>query len=316
MYPECKSLKFQPYIIIVNKGIEIALTAIPIRTKEFEWSTTINMAKNDNEIISLHEEIANYELATARWAGAYIYASENSPYGVIVGKALKRNENGDVIHHNGKPTYTDDLQVLGNGTYDFTLGWGHTFSYKGITLSALFDMKWGADIYSMSSLLSHANGTSKNTLEGRAAWYASEEQRKAANVSSDMWKATGGYVGKGVVNVGTEDKPDYQPNTVMINPQEYWRDVTDNTPEPFIYDASFIKLRELNISYSLPRKLLTKTPFESVSFSAFGRNLFILHSKVKNIDPESNYNSSNGQGFEYGSLPSRRTFGFGINVKL
>lgn len=301
---------------IVNKGIEMALTFVPVRGKGFEWSTTFNLAKNENEVVSLHEEIENYELSAARWAGAAIYASEKSPYGVIMGKAFKRTATGDIIYNKeGMPTYTDEMKILGNGTYDFTLGWGHTFSYKGITLSALFDMKWGADIYSMSSLLSHANGTSKNTLEGREGWYRSEEERKAASVDKG-WVPTGGYIGQGVVNVGTEEKPEYKPNTVMVDPQKYWDNVTQNTPEPFIYDASFIKLRELNITYSLPKKVLHKTPFQSVSFSAFGRNLFILHSKVKNIDPESNYNSSNGQGFEYGSLPSRRTFGFGINVKL
>lgn len=301
---------------IINKGIEVAVTAVPVRTKDFEWSTTINLAKNTNEIVSLHEEVADYELSAARWANAYIYATEGQPYGVIVGRAFNRSPEGDVIFKNGMPTYTEELKILGNGTYDFTLGWGHSFSYKGISMSALFDMKWGADIYSMSSLMSHQNGTSKATLDGRAGWYQSEEARKAGNVDSKLWTPTGGYVGQGVVNVGTAENPVYEPNTVMVDPQAYWRSVTDNTAEPFIYDASFIKLRELNISYSLPSKLLTNTPFEAVSFSAYGRNLFTIYSKVKNIDPESNYNSSNGQGFEYGSLPSRRTFGFGINVKF
>lgn len=101
-----------------------------------------------------------------------------------------------------------------------------------------------------------------------------------------------------------------------MNPFNYWESLQENTPEPFIYDASYIKFRELSISYTLPKKWLTKTPFESVSFSAFGRNLFMLYSNLDNIDPESSYNNGNGQGFEYGSLPSRRTFGFGVNVKF
>ena len=302
---------------ISNKGIELAFTAIPVQTRDFEWSSTINLAKNNNKVVSLHEDVADYELSAARWANAFIYASEGQAYGNIVGRAFKRDPEGNVIFNNGLPTYTESVQVLGNGTYDFTLGWGHSFNYKGITLGILFDMKWGADIYSMSSAIAHVNGTAKATLEGREGWYNSEEQRLAANAEIKDWTPTGGFVGKGVKEVvDAAGNITYVVNDVFVNPYDYWNNLLDNTAEPFIYDASFIKLRELNISYALPARTIKKTPFQSVSFSFFGRNLLTLYDSVKNIDAESNYNSSNGQGFEYGSLPSRRTFGFGINVKF
>ena len=302
---------------ITNKGIEVALTVVPVQTKDFEWSSTVNLAKNINKVVSLHEDVADYELSAARWANAFIYASEGQAYGNIVGRAFKRDPEGNVIFRNGMPTYTESVEVLGNGTYDFTLGWGHSFNYKGITLGVLFDMKWGADIYSMSSAMAHMNGTANATLEGREGWYNSEEQRWAANVESKDWTPTGGFVGNGVKEViDAAGNISYVPNDVYVNPFDYWSNLLDNTAEPFIYDASFIKLRELNLSYALPPSTLRKTPFQAVSFSFFGRNLLTLYDSVKNIDPESNYNSSNGQGFEYGSLPSRRTFGFGINVKF
>jgi len=302
---------------ITNKGIETALTIIPVQTRDFEWSTTVNLAKNTNKVVSLHEDIADYELSAARWANALIYASEGQAYGNIVGRAFNRDPNGNIIFSGGLPTYTESIQVLGNGTHDFTLGWNHSFYYKGITLGVLFDMKWGADIYSMSSSIAHVNGTAKATLEGRDEWYKSEEQRQAANVDLKDWTPTGGFLGKGVKEVvDAAGNVTYVENDIYVNPYDYWNNLLDNTAEPFIYDASFIKLRELNISYALPTKTLVNTPFQSVSFSFFGRNLFTLYDSVKNIDPESNYNSSNGQGFEYGSLPSRRTFGFGINVKF
>ena len=302
---------------ISNKGIELAFTAIPVQTKDFEWSSTVNLAKNNNKVVSLHEDVADYELSAARWANAFIYASEGQAYGNIVGRGFNRDPEGNVIFKNGLPTYTESVQVLGNGTYDFTLGWGHSFNYKGITLGVLFDMKWGADIYSMSSAIAHVNGTAKATLEGREGWYNSEEQRLAANVEIKDWTPTGGFVGKGVKEVvDAAGNITYVENDVFINPYDYWNSLLDNTAEPFIYDASFIKLRELNISYALPARTIKNTPFQAVSFSFFGRNLLTLYDSVKNIDAESNYNSSNGQGFEYGSLPSRRTFGFGINVKF
>ena len=124
------------------------------------------------------------------------------------------------------------------------------------------------------------------------------------------------FIGNGVKNIGTSDAPIWAPNDVIVNPETYWKSVANNTPEPFIYDASFIKLRELNLSYNVPSRLLEKSPVRAASVSVYGRNLFILYKSVRNIDPESNYSNGNGQGFEYGSLPSRRTFGVSLNIKF
>lgn len=301
---------------ITNKGIELSINASPVKSRDFEWNSTLNLAKNVNKVVKLHPENPNYELAAARWANASIYASEGEPYGVIVGKKFQRDPNGNVIFNNGMPTYGTELEVLGNGNYDFTLGFGNRFTYKAVSLNFLFDMKWGADLYSMSAMQSFLNGISKHTLEGRREWYESEELRLSQNLTPNDWTPTGGFLGKGVKNIGTAESPEYVPNDVYVDPQVYWRTITDNTPEPFIYDASYIKLREMTLSYNVPTRLLTKTPFEGISLTAYGRNLFILYDKVDNFDPESNYNNGNGQGFEYGSLPSRRTYGIGINVKF
>jgi hypothetical protein len=301
---------------ITNKGIEIALSVIPVKTKDFSWTAIVNLAKNVNEVVELHPEVKNYELAQARWANASIYASERQPYGVIVGKRFNRDDNGNVIFEKGMPTYDSELSVLGNGNYDFTLGLINKFTYKNFTLGMLLDMKWGADVYSMSAMQAHSNGTSEETLEGRAEWYASEELRKSQNSTVADWVPTGGYIGKGVKNIGTDDAPNYVPNDVPVNPQSYWANIYENTPEPYIYDASFIKLRELTFSYQIPANSLKKFAIKDISVSLFARNLFIIHSNLKNIDPESNYNNGNGQGFEYGSLPSRRTYGIGLDIKF
>ena len=301
---------------ITNKGIELSITGSPVKTKNFEWSSTVNLAKNINEVVKLHPENPNYQLAEARWANASIYASEGEPYGVIVGKKFLRDPDGNMIYDKGYPTYSSELTTLGNGNYDFTLGFGNRFTYKAFSLNVLFDMKWGADLYSMSAMQSYTNGISKNTLEGRREWYESEEKRFSLNIEPKDWTATGGYLGKGVKNIGTEENPNYVANDIYVDPQEYWKLVAENTPEPFIYDASYIKLRELTLSYNIPTRILSKISIESLSITAYGRNLFILYDGVDNIDPESNYNNGNGQGFEYGSLPSRRTYGIGLNVKF
>jgi hypothetical protein len=302
---------------ISNKGIEASLSLVPVKTKNFTWDANINFAKNYNEVVKLHEDVKDFELAAARWANAFIYASEGQPYGVIVGKKLNRTEAGEVIYENGLPTFDDKVSVLGNGNYDFTLGFRNAFSYKNLSMSVLVDMKFGADVYSMSKMQSHVNGTSKETLEGREGWYASEQARLSANVDAKDWTPTVGYVGKGVKALTDADgNVSYVPNDVYVDPAKYWQALQNSSPEPFICDNSFVKLREVSLSYSCPKKWFVHTPIESVTLSAYGRNLLLIYSKVDNIDPESSYNNGNGQGFEYGSLPSRRTFGFGINVKF
>lgn len=303
---------------ISNKGIELGLNATIIDIKDFRWDVTVNYARNVNKVVKLHPELTEYPLAEARWAGAMIEAIEGEAYGVIIGKKLKRSPAGEVIYgSNGLPEVGDKLEVLGNGVYDWTGGLNTTLTYKGFTLNALLDVKWGADVYSMSSMMAHSNGTAKATLEGRREWYESEELRKQGNIQITEWTPTGGFIGKGVVNVGTPESPVYEKNTIPVDPQKYWNHfLSANTPEPFIYDASFIKLRELSLNYNFDKKLLEKTPFTGISVSVYGRNLWTIYSSVPNIDPESSYNNSNGQGFEYGSLPSRRSFGFSLKLNL
>ncbi|MEP2510581.1 MAG: hypothetical protein ABJH72_14560, partial [Reichenbachiella sp.] len=102
----------------------------------------------------------------------------------------------------------------------------------------------------------------------------------------------------------------------LVNPADYWNFVSSNVPEKFVYDASYIKLRDLSLAYSLPRAILDKTPFTNVRLAVVGRNLWTIYKNVPNIDPESTYNNGNGQGLEYGSLPTRRHFGFSLNVSF
>jgi hypothetical protein len=234
-----------------------------------------------------------------------------------MGKPLKRTPDGQMLFTTGGlPVFGEEPVVLGNGTYKWTGGLMNTFSLGSFSLRSLFDVKWGAKIFSMSDMFYHTNGNSKETLEGRDEWYTSEERRMAAGKTTAQWTPTGGFVGKGVVNVGTEENPKYVANTTMVDPQVYWNSFYNGSPEPFIKDASFIKLREVSISYTLTPNVVAKLPFKSITLSLIGRNLLTLHSGVKNIDPESNYNNGNGQGFEYGSLPSRRNYGINLNLKF
>ena len=166
----------------------------------------------------------------------------------------------------------------------------------------------------MSARAAYESGKSPETLAGRDAWYRSEEERLAAGIAkgADNWKPTGGFVAPGVIDnvYGT-----YRPNDIYINPEDYWMSVCRNAPSMFIYDNSYVKCRELTLSYNVPKSWL-KNVVSGLTVSFVARNPFIVWKNIPNIDPDSNYNNTTGMGLEYGSLPSRRSYGFNVNVKF
>lgn len=299
---------------IENRGIEVGLNTRPIEMKDFSWDLNVNFAKNSNKVKELANGVDEFELASARWLGVKVVAKVGENYGCIMGKDFLRNDNGDIIidGKTGLPKMTHDLKVLGNATWDWTGGLTTNVRYKNFSMGAIFDVKVGADLYSMSARSAYSTGKHKETLEGRDAWYESEEKRLAAGVTAKDWHPTGGYVAKGVI-----EQPDgtFKPNDIFVSPQEYWTYVTTQTARPFIYDNTYVKLREFTLSYAFPRRMLGKV-VNALSVSFVARNLFNLYKNVPNIDPDSNYNNSTGMGLEFGSLPSRRSFGLNVNLKF
>lgn len=299
---------------IENRGVEVVLNTRPIEMKDFSWDLNVNFAKNSNKVKELANGVDEFELASARWLGVKVVAKVGENYGCIMGKDFLRNKNGDIIidGKTGLPKMTHDLKVLGNATWDWTGGLTTNVRYKNFSMGAIFDVKVGADLYSMSARSAYSTGKHKETLEGRDAWYEWEEKRLAAGVTAKDWHPTGGYVAKGVI-----EQPDgtFKPNDVFVSPQEYWTYVTTQTARPFIYDNTYVKLREFTLSYAFPRRMLGKV-VNALSVSFVARNLFNLYKNVPNIDPDSNYNNSTGMGLEFGSLPSRRSFGLNVNLKF
>lgn len=303
---------------IENKGVEIVLNTRPIQTKDFSWDVNINFSKNSNKVKRLASGIKEFELESARWIDVKVAAVEGENYGSILGRDFLRNDAGQVIvdANTGLPKVTDDLRVLGNASWKWTGGLTTNFTYRNLSLSAIFDIKMGADVYSMSSRSSYQTGKEKATLPGRDAWYASEEKRLEAGLTEGRWTPSGGYVTEGVIEVtDANGQVTYTPNTKFIDPEKYWAHIADKTPVPFIYDNSYVKIREITLAYRLPKSWV-KNVFEDVSVSFVARNPFILYKNVPNIDPDSNYNNGSGMGLEYGSLPSRRSYGFNVNVKF
>lgn len=301
---------------IQNKGIELAINGRVLQIKDFAWDAGFNFSKNSNKVLELVEGMDFFQLADASWAGVSVGAEVGKDYGSILGTDFKRNENGDILidKNTGLPLYDENLKTLGNSSWDWTGGFYSTFTYKNFHLYAAFDIKMGADLYSFSMRSAYLTGKATGTLPGREEWYRSEEARKAAGMTEEQWRAAGkceGLIVDGVVDNGDGT---YSKNTYAVNPQNYWKSVAEKAPALFIYDNSYIKCREITFGYTFPSSMLGKF-VKSLSLSFVARNPFIVWKNIPNIDPDSNYNTS-GMGLEYGSLPSRRSYGFNINVKF
>ncbi|PZX19229.1 TonB-linked SusC/RagA family outer membrane protein [Breznakibacter xylanolyticus] len=300
---------------IENKGIEISLNTRPIQTDDFSWDVNLNFAQNSNVVKKLVDDMDMIELEKAAWLDVQVAAMVGENFGSIVGPDFMRNESGDVLidSKTGLPQYDKSNHVLGNASWDWTGGLGTTLTYKNLSLWALFDVKVGGDLYSMSARAAHESGKDKATLAGREEWYKSEEARQAAGVAKgDQWTPTGGYVAPGVIDNGDGT---YRPNDIYINPEDYWMSVSRNAPSMFIYDNSYIKCREVSLTYNVPTTLL-RNKVKGLTVSAVARNPFIVWKNIPNIDPDSNYNNTTGMGMEYGSLPSRKSYGFNVNIKF
>ncbi|MDQ0104928.1 TonB-linked SusC/RagA family outer membrane protein [Chitinophaga terrae (ex Kim and Jung 2007)] len=312
--------------MITNKGIELMLSGTPISRKNFSWDVSVNFARNVNNVESLAPDVPFIALSEARWLGLLVAAMPGQRYGAILGYDYQRDPEGNIILNPTtlNPIPTTDRRVLGKGVFDWTGGLSSRFNYKNFSLNANFDVKYGADIFSMTDLFSVVRGSSVKTLPGREEWIQSEQDRLAQKKTPEEWRAAGmvrGYVPEGVVQTGVDadGKPQYTKNTRAVDPSVYWGGYYSDgngIAVPFIYKATYVKVRDITLSYRLPRNVSSKLHMKDAQFGFVARNPFIIYKDIPNVDPDSNYNNSNGQGLEYGSLPSRRGWGINLNVKF
>ena len=300
---------------IKNYGFEAMLNVQAIRNKNFKWSTDFNFGANRSKVLELRDGLTNFVMASRRvTVEARVGERMGDLYGI--GFARVQNTNASAPYYdasgkfvgqmvfdaNGRPVRTTNRIKLGNYNPDFLLGINNSFQFKGVNVSFLFDIRSGGRIYSETQTVGREGGITIETLEGRADGY-------------DLTKAGNGVVGKGVVFVGGVP----QENTKKVTAREWHTAWTGGRgiAEGVMYDASFIKLRELQIGYSIPDKFWGKLPFRGVNLSLVGRNL-LLWDRVPHVDPE-NMSYAGGTalpGIENMSMPTSRSFGFNINVKL
>lgn len=309
---------------INNKGIEVQLGVSLLRKKDFAWNAQVNYSSNKSKVISLYKDgdLQAYVLGTNRTV--QVLAAVGQPYGILFGNAYLRDASGNIIvNANGTPAIDPQKRVLGKFTPDWLGGITNSFSYKGVYLSFLVDAHVGGSIYSNTNRTGTYTGVLASTLKGRDAahggllYYYPDNNTSAAAVvvSSGTQQGPGGETVYDDGNIFPGVTADGKENTVVLPAQEYYKGFT-NVDEQFVYDATFIKLREVKLGYTLPAAWVKHLRLQSATVSVVARNFWIIYKKVPNIDPETAFNTGNGQGLEDLTLPTVKNIGFNINLKF
>ena len=301
--------------LIKNYGMEAILNINGIKTKNFNWNTDINFSANRSKVLELSDGLTRYVMADRRVTiEARVGERMGDMYGI--GFARVQNTNASAPYYdakgeftgqmvfdaNGRPVRTTNRIKLGNYNPDWLMGISNRFNYKNFNFSFLFDIRSGGELYSETQTVGREGGIIIETLEGRATGY-------------DLTQAGNGVIGAGVVASGAG----FVANTKKVSAREWHSAYTGGRgiAEGVMYDASFVKLRELQVGFNVPVKLFEKLPFTAINVSFVGRNLW-LKDNVPHVDPETmSYSGGTAlPGIENMAIPSTRSFGFNLSLKF
>jgi TonB-linked SusC/RagA family outer membrane protein len=293
------SSKFINAGTIENKGWEAVVGGDIVRTSNLRFNTTVNYTKNNSKVLELLGETENYVFRSFQ-GGVTSNATVGQPFGVFRGTGFQYLDGQRVVNSSGYYIAVPD-QVIGDPNPDFNMGINNSISYKGFNLGFLVDWQQGGDVYSLdmhygqgTGLYPHTVGTNENGVPVR---YPISEG--------------GGIVLDGVTEDGSQNttpgRADYFGGVF------YWGNSSRNPGALTVYDASYVKLREASLTYSLPSSLVDGWA-SSVNLSLVGRNLWIIHKNVPYADPESGLGAGPAQGYLSGSYPTVRTVGFKVDV--
>ena len=274
---------------ISNKGVELLLTGSPMREENFQWDVSYNLAYNKSEIKQLAAGLNTIQIGSGIGGGS-IQNRVGRPYGTVWGYKMAVNESGQKIFDaNSGYELRSDVMELGEGVPPLTMGLTNTFKYKNFSLNILLDGKFGNSMFSNLAQYSHRFGLTKATLPGREN-------------------------GLPLSGVDTEGNP--YSRTVPVEELDTYYDNQKNYTDIFVYDGSFVKLREIVIGYNLPVDRLNFVKLQSAYISLVGRNLAILYKQTDLFDPESSYTTGNAQGLEAFGVPRTRSYGLNLNIKF
>lgn len=273
---------------IKSHGVELMITGTPIQTKDWKWDVTLNWGMNRTECEELDPNVQRHTLGSTRIASVVV--ENGGKFGdIVANNAYKRDAQGRIlVDDEGLPIKETD-KVIGNMMPDWTGSIGTSLQWKDFSFSALVDVRYGGNFISMTDNYATTAGNSERSLAGRDGM-----------IVDGIVESTG------------------QKNTKQISAEQYWSSVggSNGVAEEFMYDATYVKLRELSFGWNLPQIWLRKTPLKAVKISAVARDLFYLY-KDAPVSAEAAFSREDySQAFEYASLPPTRTFGFSLNVKF
>ena len=293
--------------LVRNQGIEISLGVTPVKTKDFQWDIEGNISKNENELVRLNPEIDTYMLeGNSFYYYWYIKANEGRPLGEITTMARwKRNEDGKLILRpttsaawggGWQPSYDlNNEKVVGNFQPDWTGGFSTDLKYKNIRLAASFDFMIGGQIVSWTNMWSAGSGTSK---------FSAEKNDKGVNVREPISKGGG-------VRVDGVDE-DGKPVTAYMNAYQYYHYLANYDLDQWVYDRSYVKMREVSLTYDFPKNLLKKAGIglNDASISFVANNPWLIYSACPNVDPS----EAGSNWLEGGQAAATRSFGFTVKL--
>lgn len=276
---------------IENEGVEISLSAYPVYGNGFTWQSVLNFAHNKNRVLRLHDELREYVYGPTSFSSSYaMKLVEGGSIGDIYGRAFERDEQGNIVYETegdyaGLPRTTGEGNTVkvGNANPVFALSWNNTFSYKGLSLSMLVDCRYGGRLLSQTMADLDSYGVTQATADARDRGYVMLEGRRIDDVRN-FYKLVGGRAG---------------------------------VTEYYMYDATNIRLRELSLSWSLPRKVVRRTGvFSGITVSAVARNLFFIYNAAP-FDPDLVLSTGNdNQGIDVYGMPTMRSVGFNIKLEF
>jgi TonB-linked SusC/RagA family outer membrane protein len=300
-----------------NKGIELFTSYRIIDNPGFSWTSSVNFTRQWSIVEEISDEISEVVQSSALGdGGVRIIATIGQPAGVIWGTAFARDGQGRLLLSSENLPYAaiDENQairtnnVIGNSTPSILWGFNSTFTFRRFSLGFQIDSKMGHDIFSVSNMHGAEFGTLAFTAEGRDEWY-----RAVQLAAADPTLRPGDFnMGMRVTGVrpGSNQESDY-----YVDPQRYWEAVS-RIHEAFVYDASFIRMRQLSLSYNFSPRMLAATPIRDLSLSVFANNLFYFMRNTENISPESSFGTGNNIGFEMFAYPEMRSVGLNLRISL
>lgn len=287
---------------IDNHGVEVSLYGTPVKTRDFSWTINLNWTRNRNKVVSLGEDIQNFQLGSFQ-GGVTLNAALGEPYGTIRGEGFVYTNGQRTVGANGyylKSGNSND--IIGNINPDWIGGINNTLRYKNLALSFLVDIRQGGSVFSLDTYYGLATGLYEETAG----------LNDLGNPVRNTIANGGGIIFQGVTADG-------KPNTKRVDISSSFGayGYSRNPAAAFVYDASYVKLRDLTLTYSLPDKVMSKLKgFKGIDISVFGRNLWIIHKNLPYSDPEEGISSGNLQGYQVGAYPTTRTIGANLKFKF